>query len=329
MSRSLRVLQTDRAWPDSTIEREILAPVGAELLEAPAIDESTLTALARDVDAIITNWARVTTAVVRGTSHCRVICRTGIGLDNIDVASATALGIPVTNVPDYCVGEVADHALALLLACARQIGFFHLRTKKGEYRLQAAPPMPRLAGKVLGLIGLGRIGRSLAARARALGMEVVAHTPSGNAHGLDCRMVALDELLERSDFVSLHAPLTEATRHILGRPQFERMKRSAWLINTARGALVDHSDLANALEQNLIGGAALDVFDPEPPDLTAPLFRDERVIVTPHAAFVSEESLIELRTRVARQVRDVLEGRRPECVVNPEAYSGRAPVASS
>jgi D-3-phosphoglycerate dehydrogenase len=329
MPRPLRVLQTDRAWPDSSIEREILSPLGAELLEAPATDEATLAALARDADAVMTNWAQVTTAVIRGASRCRVISRTGIGLDNIDVATATALGIPVTNVPDYCVAEVADHALALLLACARQIGFFHLRTKQGEYRLQAAPPIPRLGGKVLGLIGLGRIGRALATRARALGMTIVAHTPSGNAQGVACRMVTLDELLELSDFVSLHAPLTGSTKHLLARPQFERMKRSACLINTARGGLVDHAALADALARNRIAGAALDVFEPEPPDLAAPLFRDERVIVTPHTAFVSEEALIELRTRAARQVRDVLEGHRPECVVNPEVFSTRPGIAPS
>jgi D-3-phosphoglycerate dehydrogenase len=317
-----RVLQTDRAWPDTSIEREILAEAGAELVEATATDEATLASLAGDVDAIITNWARVSTPVVRAAKRCRVICRSGIGLDNIDVKTATTLGIPVTNIPDYCVNEVADHALALLLACARQIAFFHHRTKQGEYRLQAGASMPRLAGKVLGLIGLGRIGRSLAARARAVGFELVAHTSSGSAHGGDCRMVGLDELLAVSDFVSLHAPLNPATLHLMRLPQFERMKRSAYLINTSRGGLIDHVDLATALERNLIAGAALDVFEPEPPDLSQPLFCDERVIVTPHAAFVSEESLIELRTRVARQVVDVLLGRRPECVVNPEVYGG-------
>jgi D-3-phosphoglycerate dehydrogenase len=311
-----RVLLTDRAWPDTTIERGILEPAGIELLEAPDPSEATLAALAADADAIITNWAGVTESVVRAARHCRVICRTGIGLDNISVATATALNIPVTNIPDYCVGEVADHALALLLACARNIAFFHARTKQGEYRLQDAPPMPRLAGKRLGLVGLGHIGRNLAGKARALGMEVVAHTASGNDRGTRCRMVSLDQLLAESDFVSLHAPLTPATRHMLGLPQFERMKRTAYVINTARGGLIDHAALRQALQRNVIAGAALDVFEPEPPDLSVPLFRDERVIVTPHAAFASVESLIELRTRVARQVVDALSGRRPENVVN-------------
>lgn len=318
-----RVLITDRAWPDTSVEQEILEPLGVSLIEAPDTLEQTLCRAAAEVDAICCNWAPVTRGVIETAARCRVICRTGIGLDNIAVDAATARGIPVTNVPDYCVSEVADHALALLLACARRVAFFHLRTKQGEYRLQSAAPPERLSGKTLGLIGLGRIGGGVAARARACGITVVAHTASGNDHGLGCPMVSLDELLERSDYVSLHAPANASTREMLRLPQFERMKRSAWLINTSRGALICEDDLWTALQRNLIAGAALDVFDPEPPDLTRPLFRDERVIVTPHAAFVSPESVIELRRRVAFQVRAILEGKRPENVVNPAVYDRR------
>lgn len=319
-----RVLLTDRAWPDAAIERKILSQAGAELVEAPATDEATLCRLATGCSALLTNWAPVTAAVVRAAAPgCRVICRTGIGLDNIAVTTATELGIPVTNVPDYCVGEVADHALALLLACARQIGFYHLRTKRDEYRADAAASVPRLQGKVLGLIGLGRIGSNLACKAKALGFEVVAHTATGQAHGTGCQMLSLDELLAASDFVSLHAPLNAGTHGLLRLAQFEKMKPTAYLINTSRGGLVDHADLWTALERRLLAGAALDVFDPEPPDLSQPLFRDERVIVTPHAAFVSHESLVELRTRAARQAADALAGRRPENVVNPEVFGGK------
>ncbi len=303
-----RVLLTDRAWPDTEIERGILAQAGAELIEASDASEASLCALAANVDAIATNWVKVTEAIVRAAQRCRVICRTGIGLDNIAVATATECRIPVTNVPDYCIAEVADHSLALILACARNISFFHLRTKRGEYALQSGPAMPRLAGKRLGLVGLGRIGRNLAAKAKGLGMEVIGHTSSGSDHGAGCRMLSLD------------APLTSQTRHLLGLSQFEKMKPSAYLINTARGGLIDHAALWTAVQRGLIAGAALDVFDPEPPDLSSPLLQDERVIVTPHAAFVSHESLIELRSRVAHQIVDALSGRRPECVVNPEVY---------
>lgn len=322
-----RVLLTDRAWPDADIERAILSQVDAALVEASATDEPTLCQMAAGCQGVITNWASVTDAVIRAASNngdCRVICRSGIGLDNIAVATATELGIPVTNVPDYCVGEVADHALALLLACVRNVAFFHLRTKHGEYNLRAAGAMPRLAGKVLGLIGLGHIGANLAGKARALGLTVVAHTASGNPRQTGCQMVSLDELLTQSDFVSLHAPLCPATRHLLGLAQFEQMKRSAFIINTARGGLIDHAALWLALQRGLIAGAALDVFEPEPPDLSQPLFRDERVIVTPHTAFVSTESLVELRTRVAQQAVAALRGLRPDNVVNPAVYARRA-----
>lgn len=315
-----RVLLTDRAWPDADIERAILADAGAELIEAPTGDDATLMALAAEVDAIATNWAKVTANVVQAAARCRVISRIGIGLDNIAVETATQRNIPVTNVPDYCVSEVADHALALLLACARGVAFHHHRTKQGEYNLQAGPPMRRLQGQVLGLVGLGHIGRNFAPKARALGLDVVAHTLSGSDHGTGCGMGTLDELIAMSDYISLHVPLTPATRGLFRLPQFERMKRTAYLINTSRGALLDNADLQTALQRDLLAGAALDVFDPEPPDLSLPLYRDERVIVTPHAAFVSQESLIELRTRVARQIADVLQGRRPAGVVNPEVY---------
>lgn len=314
--RPFRVLLTDRAWPDADIERQILGEAGAELIEAPTQDEATLAKLAADVDAIATCWARVTNAVIEAAPRCRVISRMGIGLDNIALETATRRGIPVTNVPDYCIGEVADHALALLLACARKIAWFHQRTKSGEYQLKSGPLLRRLTGQTLGLLGLGPIARNLVPKARALGLSVIACTRTGKAYDTGCRMVSLSELLEQSDYLSLHAPLTPETKHVLGAAQFSRMKPSAYLINTSRGGLVDHTALWQALEQRQLAGAALDVFEPEPPDLTLPLYRDERVIVTPHAAFASEESIIELRTRVARQIAAVLLGQRPENIVN-------------
>jgi D-3-phosphoglycerate dehydrogenase len=320
MPSAFRVLLTDRAWPDCETEREILGAVGAEVIEPPDQRERTFLDLAADVDAIGTCWAPVSGDVIRAAARLRIVARFGIGLDNIDVAAATARGIPVTNVPDYCVSEVSDHALALLLACARKVAFYHHRTKHGEYELQAGPPLRRLAGKTLGLVGLGRIGAAVAAKAQALGVNVLAHNRSGDAHGTGVGIVTLSELLGHSDFVSLHVPLTPHTRGLLGADEFRCMKPSAWLINTSRGGLIDHQALWEAIQAGELAGAALDVFDPEPPDLTLPLFRDERVIVTPHAAFLSEESLSELRTRACRQIADALEHRRPADVVNPQIY---------
>jgi D-3-phosphoglycerate dehydrogenase len=262
----------------------------------------------------------VTDAVIRSAPNCRIVARFGIGLDNIAVATATEFRIPVTNVPDYCVSEVADHTVALVLACARKVSFFHLRTKSGEYKLQTGSPLRRLSSLVLGLVGFGRIAANVFAKARALGFDVLAHCRSGNDRGTGCRMVGLDELLRRSDFVSLHLPLTAESRRLLGSREFALMKPSAVLINTSRGGLVDHDALWRAIQSGQIAGAALDVFDPEPPDLSLPLFRDERVLVTPHAAFLSEESLLELRRRAARQITAVLQGLTPENVVNPQIH---------
>lgn len=315
---TFRVLLTDLPWGDAEIERSGLAASGAEVLIAPDGDEATLVRLAAGVDAIATCWANVTRHVLEAAPRCRIVARMGIGLDNIDVAAATARGIPVTNVPDYCVEEVADHALALLLALARNIGFFHLRTKQGEYDLQAAPPMRRLSTQTLGLVGLGRIGRAVARRARACGLTVIACTRSGDDHGTGCRIADLTALLRQSDYVSLHLPLTDETRHLINADTLAAMRPGAMLINTSRGGLVDTSALWDALQQGRLGGVGLDVFDPEPPDLSAPLYRDERVIVTPHAAFVSRESLVELRRRVVAQLVDALQGRIPANVVNPE-----------
>lgn len=316
MSARSRVLFTDLPWGDSEIERRILAPLGVDVVESPDGEEETLRGLAADVDAIAACWAPVTEPVIAAAPRCRLVARMGIGLDNIDVAAATARGIPVTNVPDYCIDEVADHALALMMTLARNVGFFHLRTKRGEYDLQTAPLMHRLGGRTLGLFGLGRIGRAVAARAAAFGLEVIAHTRSGDDHGTGCRMVDFDTLLSDSDFVSLHAPLTDETRHIFSSSRFARMRPGAFLINTSRGGLVDLEALWQALREDRLGGAGLDVFEPEPPDLSHPLFADERVIVTPHAAFVSAEALIDLRTRVAGQIADALAGRIPSNVVN-------------
>jgi len=316
-----QVLLTDYAWPDLEIERAILAEVGADLIVAPAGDEATLAALAASCQGILTCWARVTRAVIEAAPGCRIVARLGIGLDNIDLEAAAERGMYVTNVPDYCQDEVAEHTLALLLGLARNVGWFHQQTKSGVYDLASAPTMHRVAGKTLGLVGLGSIGRAVARRAVALGMKVLAtrqrmvgEPPEGVAYR------SLDGLLAQSDFVSLHLPLTGATRHIIGRRELSLMRPNAYLINTARGGLIDHAALAMALEEGRLAGAALDVQDPEPPDLSQPPYNDPRVIVTPHAAFTSVESLQTLRSRAASAVAAVLTGRVPEnIVVRPAA----------
>lgn len=314
------VLLTDYAWPDLDIERKILSENDAELVvaEKGKQDPASLAELAKskNVDAIMTNWAKVPGSVIAAAPKCRIVSRLGIGLDNIDVAHCTAHKIPVTNVPDYCLIEVAEHALALLLALSRKVAFYHHETKEGRYQLQSGPKLRRIEGQTLGIVGLGNIGRKLAEKALGIGLKVIATSRSRKNPMAGVEFVTLDELLTNSDYVSLHTPMTPETKRSIGAPQLAKMKPSAYLINTARGGLIDHDALLAALEAGQLAGAALDVQDPEPPDLSQPIFRHERVFVTPHAAFVSEESLINLRTRVAQQVVDRLSGKVPENVVN-------------
>lgn len=315
---AFKVLLTDYAWADLEIERTVLAEVDAELIVAEQQDEPTLCRLATDVDAILTCWANVTAAVIAAAPKCKIVSRLGIGLDNIDVECCTRRGIPVTNVPDYCTREVAEHTLALILSLARHTALFHHVTKLGRYELQAVPAPRRLQQQTLGIVGCGNIGRLVARMAKAIGMRVITYTrtPTDEAQNVN-----LQTLLQESDFVSLHAPLTDETRHLMGSGSFALMKPTAYLINTSRGGLVDHDALAAALERGELAGAALDVQTPEPPDLDSPPYNHRRVIVTPHAAFVSVESVAELRHRATQHVAQVLQGDVPNNVVNRESLA--------
>jgi D-3-phosphoglycerate dehydrogenase / 2-oxoglutarate reductase len=312
-----KVLLTDYAWPDLNIEQTILAQYDTELVVAPDREIETLKRLAVDVDAIMTNWSDVPAELIDAAPNCRIVSRLGIGLDNIDVARATSRGIPVTNVPDYCLIEVAEHTLALLMALARKIGIYHESKLANKYDLPAGFPLRRIEGQTLGIVGLGQIGRRVAEKARAIGMKVLATSRSRRESHPHIIWTDLKELLAQSDFVSLHVPLKPETRHVIAAPQLAIMKPSAFLINTSRGGLLDHAALAAALKKNALAGAALDVQDREPCDLSQPPYNDPRVIVTPHAAFYSEESVADLRRRVAHQVGVRLTGGRPENVVNP------------
>jgi D-3-phosphoglycerate dehydrogenase len=312
-----KVLFTDYAWPDVEIEREILAPVDVELVLSPDKREETLIELARGVDAIMTCWAPTTAQVIDAVPHCRIIARTGIGLDNIDVTHATKRGIIVTNVPDYCYIEVAEHTLALVMALARKLHLYRDATQAGRYSLLEFLPFERMAGQTVGLVGTGQIGRRLAPMAQAIGFRVLGNNRSKQMPpGVEWR--SLEALLAESDYVVLVCPLTSETRHLINAQSLARMKPTAYLVNTSRGGLVDHAALAAALSTGQIAGAALDVQDPEPPDLSQPPYNDPKVLITPHAAFSSRQAVAELRTRVAHQVAAVFRGEIPENVVNPE-----------
>lgn len=312
-----QVLLTDYAWEELEIEKQVLADNDVELIVATEKDEDSLAALAKQhqVDAIMTNWAQVTEKVISASPKVKIVARLGIGLDNIDMAYCTSKGILVTNTPDYCLTEVAEHTLALIFACARKVAMYHHDTMSGKYDLTAGPIMRRMEGQTLGIVGLGNIGMLLAQKAKCLGLNVIATSRSGKTmDGVET--VDMDTLLAKSDYVSLLIPATPETKKSFGAEQFKKMKPTAYLINTARGAIVDHDALAAAVEAGELAGAALDVQDPEPCDLTIAPYNDPRVIVTPHAAFVSVESLENMRGRVSQQVVDCLQGKTPENVRN-------------
>ena len=315
---ALKILLTDHPWGEIDMERERYASIGAEVITPKESNEESIVAAARGVDAIVTCWLTVSSEAIAAAPNCRIVARLGIGLDNIDVAYATEKGIPVTNVPDYCLTEVAEHSLALILSLGRNVAYFHHETMSGRYQLVGSPPMRRIEGQTLGIVGLGAIGRLLAKKAQGIGLRVVATSRSATSGARDdgVQWRTLNELLAESDYVSLNAPLNDETRRLMGADQFARMKSSAFLINTSRGGLIDHTALATALEQGQLAGAALDVQDPEPPDLSQPPLNDPRVIVTPHAAFLSVESVADLRQRVINQVLARLSGKTPENVVN-------------
>jgi D-3-phosphoglycerate dehydrogenase len=315
----MKVLVTDYAWPSLDLERELLAEVGAEIVEAQTGEEGELVELAPPCDGILTCWKRVTPAVLDAAPRCRVVGRYGVGLDNIAVDHATELGIVVTNVPDFCVDEVSDHALALMLAHVRRVVAFSRQTRAGEWDNVGAGRIHRLRGQTLGLVGCGRIGGATGTKALALGMNVLAYTRTGRnlPDGIE-PVATLDELLERSDVVSLHLPLTPETDRLIGEEQLRRMKPAAFLINTSRGAIVDQAALTRAVADGQIGGAGLDVLAPEPADPADPLLQLDTAIVTPHASFYSEESTVDLQQRAAACVATVLRGELPENVVNRE-----------
>jgi D-3-phosphoglycerate dehydrogenase len=310
------VLITDHTWPDVEVERTILQTAGLHVTDAPSPDEAGLRALAADAVAIMTCFAQVTPSIIESASGLKVVARYGVGVDNIAVDTATARQIPVTYVPDYCVAEVAEHALALLLSMARGVVRYDRSVSAGGWDLGVAAPLRRIEGQTLGVVGCGRIGQRLAQKARGLGMRVLGYDANPVAAPAGIESVDLATLLAHSDFVSLHVPLMPATRGLAGESFLRQMKPTAYLVNTARGGLVDVDALARALREGWIAGAGLDVQPQEPPPADHPLRGLDNVVLTPHVSFYSEESLHDLRRRTAQSVVDVFAGRAPEHVFN-------------
>ena len=324
-----KVLITDFVWPSTTPEREILEAAGAEVIVAPADDEQTLITLATDVDAILTCFARVTERVLRATKKCVVVGRFGVGVDNIAVDTATELGIAVTYVPDYCVDEVSDHVMAMLHTWNRKIAIFDQSVKReGWGQLGLTMRIKRLRGKTIGIVGFGRIGQVVAEKSKAFGLKVLAADPVVSPDLVSkcgATLVPMNELLKESDFVTLHAPLLPETLDLIGRKELHLMKKDSFLINAARGPLIDEDALYKALTSGEIGGAGLDVMVDNIPSMDHPLLTLENIIVTPHIAFFSQESILELEQRAAKEVVRVYRGEMPDNLVNQKVLDHENP----
>ena len=305
---------TDSPFPSLDPVKAALAKLDPELRMAKSSAADDIVAVAHDADAVIVCYAQITAAVIGGLNRCKVIGRTGLGVDNIDVPAAAARGIAVTYVPDYCLAEVSDHAMALVLALARKVTFANTLVQSGRWELPPIVPLRRLEGQVLGLVGFGNIPRAVAPKAKAFGLTVITHDPYVSKDVLasaGVEGVSFDDLLARSDFISVHAPLLPATRGLINAAAFAKMKKGALIVNTARGPLIDEAALIAALDCGHLGGAALDVVATEPLAKDSPLLGRDNVILTPHTAFYSVEALVELQTKAASDVARVLAGEKP------------------
>jgi D-3-phosphoglycerate dehydrogenase len=296
----------------------VLSQIGAELHLAREPKPESILEVAREADALLTTYAKIPAEIIAQMPRCRIIARFGIGVDNVDIPAATEAGIVVTRVPDYCIDEVSDHAMALLLALVRKIPSANSRTHAGRWEMKAVTPIHRLRGTVLGLLAFGQIPQLLAPKAQAFGLRVVTYDPYVSDEVLArarVERVEFNDLLRISDYISIHTPLLPETHHLFNADVFRRMKPTAYLINTARGPIVDESALAEALDRGHLAGAALDVMEKEP-TTDSPLFGRDNVILTPHTSFYSEESLVDLQTKAAQEVLRVLTGQQPKNPVN-------------
>lgn len=322
------VVVTDHLFPSMEDEARMFRGMDAELVIGQCREEDDVIELCRWADAILNTYARMTPRVMENLERCRVIVRFGIGYDNVAVDAATRRGIMVANTTDYCIDEVADQALAMLLACARGLFPAGRIARDGTWDLAKMPVLRRLRGQTLGLLGIGRIGTAVAARARGFGLRVAAcdpHVDEAAAREAGAELADLDTLLRTSDYVSVHAPLTPETEGMIDAGAFARMKPTAFLINVARGRIVNQSDLVRALRQGDVAGAGLDVLEREPPAPGDPITTLDNVVLTPHSAWYSEEARAEMRRRAVGQVVSVLRGELPYSLINREVVpAGRA-----
>ncbi len=314
------VVVTDDRYGSYEEEKRVLGEVDARLLVRNLASAAEAKRELAQADAILANLFPLTAEIIESLPKCRVISRYGVGYDSVDVPAATRKGIWVARVPDYAAEEVTDHAVALLLGCARKIPYRDKRIREGAWDLQKEQPCHRIAGRTLGIVGYGTIGRRLHRKLSGFDLgQVLVHDPLVDRDTIlsaGALPVDLPRLLQESDFISLHTLLNEATRRLIGAREIALMRPTAILINTSRGAVIDEPALVEALRQKRIAGAGLDVFETEPPAPESPLYQLENVILSDHAAWYSEESMSELKTRAAQNVAAALTTGRPQHSVN-------------
>jgi D-3-phosphoglycerate dehydrogenase len=304
-------------------ETEELAKSGAEFKVAGCSCEADLVEQAADADAVLTYGAQMTRSVMEKLPNCKVIVRYGIGYDTVDVEAASDNNILVVNIPDFCIEEVSNHAIALILACSKKIVMLNNIMKRDGWSeaVKVQSPMASIYGQTLGIIGCGNIGRATARKAQCFGFRIIGYDPyvdKSLAEEAGINLVSMAELIVESDYISLHTVLNAETRHLIGADELGQMKPTAYLINTARGAVIDEPALITALCEKRIAGAGLDVFEKEPVDAENPLLKMDNVIVLPHTASFSDDAFSRLRTCVGQEAARVLSGRWPKNVVNKD-----------
>ncbi len=304
---------------DASHERATLASLNPRIVHVPDFDHPDALAALPEADAIMFTLQYVGADIMDKAPKCKILSRLGVGYDNIDIPAATARGMWVSYVPDYGVDEVAGHAIALMMEGMRGVGRLSTSVKAGKWGLGSVAPVKRMSDSVLGVLGFGRIGREAGKKAHGLGMKVLAYDPIVSAENIaatGCEPASLERVLRESDYVTLHTPLSDSTRHLINANTLAMMKPSAFLVNTARGGLIDEAALLDALNNGVIRGAGLDVFQKEPAPADHPLVSHPKVIATPHAAFYSEEAVRDLHIRGAEEVVRVLTGGVPRCPLN-------------
>lgn len=315
----MKVVITDYQYENINTERALIEGAGHTLLAYQEKAPERLIPLLRDADAIVTQYSSIDRSVIESLAHCKMIIKYGIGVNNIDVDAATERGIYVCNVPDYGVEEVSDHAVTMLLALCKKLPVLAAALRRGDWGYSSVVPLYRLCECTVGLVGFGRIPQTVARKLFGFGMKLLAYDPWGSeerAKELNVTLADMDTIYAEADFISLHCPLTKETTHMINTEALRKMKSTAFLINTARGPIIEETALIAALRNGEIAGAGLDVFENEPVAADNPLLGMENVIATPHSAWYSETAIAALQRKVAEEVVNVLGGNHPFHNVN-------------